>query len=146
VLSKIRQQVANRQTHEAPAAQKDLDQASLQQAWDTFTQQLRLNKHSATQSFQRAVLKITDAQNFEVITHNNLEQKFIEQEKRKLTDFLQHLFNNKNISFWISLSPQAANDDPQDKMLTKREQYQQMAEQYPLIKDLKERLRLELDY
>jgi DNA polymerase III subunit gamma/tau len=146
VLSKIRQQVANRQSQEAPAAQKDLDQVSLQQAWNAFTERLRQNKHSATQSFQRAVLKITDPQNFEVIANNNLEQKFIEQEKRRVTDFLQLLFDNKNISFWISLSPQAGIEDPQERMLTKREQYQQIAEQYPLVKELKERLKLELDY
>jgi DNA polymerase-3 subunit gamma/tau len=30
--------------------------------------------------------------------------------------------------------------------LTSREQFQKMAEQYPLVKELKDRLRLELDY
>jgi DNA polymerase-3 subunit gamma/tau len=30
--------------------------------------------------------------------------------------------------------------------LSARDQYQQLAEQYPLVKELKERLRLELDY
>jgi DNA polymerase-3 subunit gamma/tau len=30
--------------------------------------------------------------------------------------------------------------------LTSKEQFMKMAEQYPLIRDLKERLRLELDY
>jgi DNA polymerase-3 subunit gamma/tau len=35
---------------------------------------------------------------------------------------------------------------PADSPLTSREQYLKMAEQYPLVKELKERLRLELDY
>ena len=30
--------------------------------------------------------------------------------------------------------------------LTAREQFQQLAEKYPLVKELKDRLRLELDY
>jgi DNA polymerase III subunit gamma/tau len=119
---------------------------SLQQAWSQFTQQLKQKNHSAAPSFQRAVLKISDHQNFEVACNNNLEQKFIEQEKRNLTDFLQRVLNNKNISFLISLAEQTGNPMPQEKMLTKREQYQQIAEQYPFVKELKDKLKLELDY
>jgi DNA polymerase-3 subunit gamma/tau len=33
-----------------------------------------------------------------------------------------------------------------DRPLNKREQFLQIVEQYPLVKELKDRLRLELDY
>jgi DNA polymerase-3 subunit gamma/tau len=36
--------------------------------------------------------------------------------------------------------------EPEEKPLNKREQFQQIVEQYPLVKELKDRLRLELDY
>jgi DNA polymerase III subunit gamma/tau len=144
-LSKIRQQFVNRQVSE-DSKFRPLQDEPLKQAWLTFTRQLKESKSSATQSFQRAELIVKDTQLFEVITHNNLEQKFIEQEKRNLTDYLQQVFNNKAISFTISIREKADDEVPSERQMTKREQYQQMIEQYPFVKELKERLKLELDY
>ena len=144
-LSKIRKQVLNRQ-HPEENLSKPLDEKSLREAWDAFTKKLRDNKHSSTQSFQSAGLKIIDPAKFEVITPNNLEQKFIEQEKRNLSDFIQQTFNNKLISFQIIIDETKQSVQPAEKHLSKREQFQQLIEQYPLVKELKDRLRLELDY
>ena len=36
--------------------------------------------------------------------------------------------------------------EPTERLLNKREQYQKIVEQYPLVKELKDRLKLELDY
>ena len=36
--------------------------------------------------------------------------------------------------------------EPAEKALNKRQQFQIIAEQYPLVKELKDRLRMELDY
>ena len=144
-LSKIRQQFASRQVSDDNSI-KPLQEEPLMQAWLHFTRSLRENKNSATQSFQRAELVIKNAQLFEVITNNNLEQKFIEQEKRNLTDYLQEVFKNKSITFIISIREKTSEEAPLERQLSKREQYQQMIEQYPFVKELKERLKLELDY
>lgn len=145
-LSKIRQQFKNRQNNNSEEGQKPLQLEPLQQAWQQYTLQLRQNKNSAAQSFERAILKITDPNNFEVVTNNNLEQKFIEQEKRNLSDHLQQLFSNKNLSFIISISENIQVENQVEKTLTKKEQYLKIVEQYPLVRELKERLKLELDY
>jgi DNA polymerase-3 subunit gamma/tau len=144
-LSKIRQQFANRQNAAEDIA-KQLTDESLQLAWKQYTQQLKDNKNSAAQSFDRAVLKIIDNSFFEVTTHNNLEQKFIEQEKRNLSGFLQKLFNNKSLSLSIIVGEIINNEEPAERTLSKREQYQKIIEQYPLVKELRDRLKLELDY
>jgi DNA polymerase III subunit gamma/tau len=144
-LSKIRQQVASRQNQDAEHTQKILQADVLQEYWNLFTRKLKDNKNSAAQSFQRAILKIIDKQTFEVITNNNLEQKFIEQEKRNLTEYLQQVFNNKNISLLISMQSDLPVETA-ERQLTKKEQYFLIAEQYPWVKELKDRLRLELDY
>jgi DNA polymerase-3 subunit gamma/tau len=146
-LSKIRQQVVSRKTQDADNTAKTLEMSALQDAWDLFTRHLRDNKNSAAQSFQRALLKITDNQTFEVISNNNLELKFIEQEKRNLTDHLQQVFNNKNITLLISIRAlPEGQEEPAERQLSKKEQYQQISEQYPGVKELKDRLKLELDY
>ena len=94
---------------------KPLQLEALQLAWQQYTLQLKQNKNSAAQSFERAILKITDPHNFEVITNNNLEQKFIEQEKRNLSDYLQQVFNDKSLSFVITIGENPEIEEPVEK-------------------------------
>ena len=136
----------NRKHAKSSDLPKPLEQEQLQQTWNQFTAELKENKNSAAQSFDGALLKILDDQTFEILTNNNLEQRFIEQEKRNLSDLLQTVFNNRNLSFSISIRENANQHIHLEKSLSKREQFQQMAEQYPLVKELKEKLKLELDY
>ena len=144
-LSKIRQQFGRQQQNEA-ASSKPLEPEALQKAWAEYVQLLRENKNPAVQSLELAVLRIKDATGFEVVTSNNLEQKFIEQEKRNLSDHLQKAFVNKAISFAVIIEERPDEGEPVDRPLNKREQFQQIVEQYPLVKELKDRLKLELDY
>ena len=81
-----------------------------------------------------------------MITNNNLEQKFIEQEKRNLSDHLKHYFNNETLSFIVTIRSDQGEQQPVEKNYSKRDQFLQIVDQYPLVKELKDRLRLELDY
>jgi hypothetical protein len=145
-LSKIRQEVVNRKTVAETVETQTLETQPLMEAWYQFTRELKKNKNSAAQSFEGAELRIVDELRFEILTNNNLEQRFIEQEKMKLSDLLQHRFRNKNISFSVVIREQNTQSVPQEKTLTKRDQFYQIAEMYPLVKELKDKLKLELDY
>ncbi|MBC7829412.1 MAG: DNA polymerase III subunit gamma/tau [Chitinophagaceae bacterium] len=123
-----------------------LSSEKLQEAWKTFTDQLKEKKNPAAQSFQMAGLEIVSDGRFDVVTNNNLEQRFIEQEKRKLCEYLQQLFRNKTLTLSIKIKENPDTYTPDEKHLSKRDQYQKIIEQYPLVKDLKDRLRMELDY
>ena len=105
-LSKIRQEVVSRKTVAGAASWKKLETGALTEAWNQFTAELKKNKNSAAQSFEGAELRILDELRFEILTNNNLEQRFIEQEKRKLSDLLQISFRNKNISFSVMVREQ----------------------------------------
>jgi DNA polymerase-3 subunit gamma/tau len=145
-LSKIRQEVVNRKTASETVELKSLEATSLQEVWNQFTASLKKNKHSAAQSFEGAEIRIVDEQRFEILTNNNLEQSFIEQEKRKFSDLLQDRFQNKNISFAVKVREQSLQPVQLEKTWSKREQYQHIVEIYPLVKELKDKLKLELDY
>ncbi len=145
-LSKLRKEVAGRQQTVNRDGTKGLTEKELLEAWQQYTQQLRLSKNSALQSFERATRKIINDSFFEVITNNNLEQKFIEQEKRSLSSYLQKIFNNKAVTFSVIVNESSIQQQPTEQTLNKREQFQKIAEQYPLVKELKDRLKLELDY
>jgi DNA polymerase III subunit gamma/tau len=145
-LSKIRQEVVNRKPAALYSELKPLEEIPLMEVWNLFTSDLKKNKNSAAQSFESAELRILDEQRFEILTNNNLEQRFVEQEKRKLSDLLQEKFRNKNISFSVIIRQQTADHIYLEKTLSKREQFQQISEMYPLVKELKDKLKLELDY
>jgi DNA polymerase-3 subunit gamma/tau len=118
----------------------------LEEAWKIFTEQLKDKKNPAAQSFELAGLEIISEGRFEVTTNNNLEQRFIEQEKRKLCEYLQQHFRNKTLTLAIKIKENPDVFKPDEKHLSKRDQYQKIIEQYPLVKELKDRLRMELDY
>ncbi|MES1217143.1 MAG: DNA polymerase III subunit gamma/tau [Bacteroidota bacterium] len=145
-LSKIREQFKTSATATINNNSSPLEEEQLKQGWKKFIQQLKDDKNSAWQSFELAILRIKDENCFDVITANNLEQKFIDKERLRASSFLQQELNNKNIQFSIFIEEPDEIKEVADRPLTSREQFQKMSEQYPLVKELKDRLKLELDY
>lgn len=145
-LDNIRNKYKSNSNSSTEPNNEPLTIAQLQQAWATYIQKLREKKNPAVQSFELAQLEIKDESTFEVITSNNIEQKFIEQERNHLFSFLQKQLKNRLLQFSVIIreNPEQA---PQIEIpLSSREQFLKMAEQYPLVKELKDKLRLELDY
>ena len=145
MLQNIRQQFSGKQN--GPLENSiPLNSEKLQELWKNYTQQLRDKKNPAAQSFDIARLQIIDASTFVVICNNNLEQKFIEQERNNLNEYFQQAFNNKTLQYSIIIDDNYKEVEPAEKPLSTKDQFLKMAEQYPLVKELKDRLRLELDY
>lgn len=144
-LHQIRKQFANKAND--PADQLiPLSEEKLQLAWKAYTQLLREQKNPAVQSFIMARLSIVNEGSFEVFCNNNLEMKFIEAERARLGEYLQKTFNNKMLLYNIIVDEQPDADGPVERPLNTKEQFMAMAQQYPLVKELKDRLGLELDF
>jgi DNA polymerase-3 subunit gamma/tau len=144
-LSKIREQF--KQTSGTQwVEKKQLEETSLQEAWKLYTQQLEEARNPAAQPFDSASLRIIDASTFEVVTANNIEQRFIEQERNKLYAFLQERLSNKSLQFSVVADEQKGAALSTEGILSSKERYQEMVKRYPLIQELKERLKLDLDY
>jgi DNA polymerase-3 subunit gamma/tau len=146
-LDKIRKQVQGNGSHENGngARAKPLESEELQQAWNEYTSELKTKKNSAWQGFEMARLQIQDANNFVAIVSSNIDLRFIEQEGLKVSQFLREKLQNNQLQFLIVMQENKEAKNAEIS-LTVREQYQKMIEQYPLVKELKDRLRLELDY
>jgi DNA polymerase-3 subunit gamma/tau len=144
-LSKIREQF--KQTSGTQwVEEKQIEETSLQEAWNLYTQQLKEDRNPAAQPFDSASLRIIDASTFEVVTANNIEQRFIEQERNKLYAFLQERLSNKSLQFSVVADEQKGAALSTEGILSSKERYQEMVKRYPLIQELKERLKLDLDY
>ena len=144
-LEKIRKKIADQSTGQVVKVLLTNDELS--QAWSVFTQKLEDRKnHSAVTNFKMAKLNIVNNDSIEIVTENNIQQKFIEQERALLIEHLQHHFGNKALAYNVIIVETEASSQPIDKPLNTKEQYLKIIEEYPLVKELKDRLRLELDY
>jgi DNA polymerase III subunit gamma/tau len=145
-LDKIRNQVRGNSDNGTGILARPIQQEELQLAWNEYAAKLKQEKNPAGQNFEMAELRLQDDNSFIALVKNNIQLRFIEQQGLKVSQFLREKLHNHLLQFYIvmqeNLEPASAVDAP----LTAREQFQKMVEQYPLIKDLKDRLRLELDY
>jgi len=115
--------------------------------WQQYAQKMDdQQKHSSANTFKLAKLNI-ETDNFFTITVNAItQQRFIEQEKMLLADFIQQAFNNRSITFKVLVEEGEQQQLPAHLTLNSRQRFEKLAEQYPLLKELKDRLKLELDY
>lgn len=146
-LSKIRGQFSK--TEKTTSSEKivSLELESLQQTWTRYTETLRDKKNPALPSFERAKLELLGPLEFRVLTHNNIEQRFIEQERNQLYEFLTRELNVPSLQFQVALGDPDPSEQPAVPVsLSSRDQYLSMAAQYPLIDMLKDKLGLDLDY
>jgi DNA polymerase-3 subunit gamma/tau len=122
-----------------------ITEESLKNSWKCFTEKLKKEfKNSVVTVFNLAELRVVNDNHFSITVSTSLEQKFIDQEKMTLLEYFKDCFNNKNIGFTIHIIEQPKQEVV--STLTSREKYLKMIEQYPMIKELKDRLKLELDY
>lgn len=144
-LDTIRKQIEAKNTA-TKVEEKPLDIERLQACWNQYIQLLKAAKNPAWQSFDMAQLQVVDATTFEAVVYNNINQKFLDLERNKACEFLQKELQIKLLQFKIKLVEGVQHEVPLDLPLSAKEQYQKIIEQYPLVKELKDRLRLELDY
>jgi DNA polymerase-3 subunit gamma/tau len=138
--------IANRHNEKKKEA-VPVTEENLGEHWKCFTEKLKQQlKHSVVTVFNNAQLEVVNDHHFKVTVSASLEQKFIEQEKMPLLEYLKECFHNRNIGFTIHINEQAKDIVVVDAPLSSREKYQKLIEQYPMIKELKDRLKLELDY
>jgi len=119
----------------------------LQAFWDGYTAQLEKQlKHSAAGTFKIAGLEIESDIHFTVTVSALTAQRFVEHEKLELLEQLHKTFNNRAINFTVLVAASEKEDVPLHLRLNSKQKYERIAEQYPLLRELKEKLKLEIDY
>ena len=144
-LKYIRQKIANQnKAGEEPA--RPLTEEELHAAWGLFVQQLReKGKHSAVTNFRAALLKVMDANSIEITTLGEIHKGFLELERPALIEHLQSYFSNRLLTYQVLVQESTAEAEPTEKPLTRKQQYFKMIEEYPMVKELKDRLKLDLE-
>lgn len=121
----------------------------LRVCWDEYVAKLEgQQKHSASNTFRIARLNIESDCRLTVGVFALTQQRFVEAEKMMLTDALQQAFNNRSITLQVVVEQGEVEDKtvPLHMQLNSRQRFEKIAEQFPWVKELKDRLRMELDY
>ena len=144
-LANIRNKIASQQRKKEELTK--LNEELLHQAWGQYIEKLvELKNPSAVTNFKHAVLRVLDENSFEISTESVIQQKFIEQERGQLIAHLQDFFKNRQLTYQLVLLQKEDTESAKEKPLSSREQYLKIIEMYPLVKELKDRLGMDLDY
>lgn len=144
VLSRIREKVT-RSMGQADADAVPLSDENIQKAWTEFVAKLEERKqHSSVTNFKMASVRAGGENMLEITVDGEFHKKFIEAEKTELISHLRDFFRNKNIFFSFDVLPEKERQNVEAPM-SSREYFNKMAEQYPMVKILKDKLRLEID-
>ena len=126
---------------------KAVNEEELYIAWGLYIEELRkTNNHSGVSNFKSALLNIIDNNCIEIITENNIQQKFVETERATLIGHLQAHFNNRYLTYRVVVVENKNNSKIVEEYLSTKEQYLRIIEEYPLVKQLKDKLGLQLYY
>ena len=143
-LHKIRQQMKARHGEEEPS--RELDEPSLTEAWNLYVDRLTgENDHTTASNLKAARLVITGPTTFDIVTDSVIRQKFVEQERGRLVDHIHNFFGNRSIAYQVVLIEAEPDASEGERPLTKREQYERMVKAHPLVKALRESLKLDLE-
>ena len=147
LLDALRDKVGAKYDIQEVAEAEVLSLDKLQQFWSSYIIVLEKQlKHSAAGTFKIADLEIDSDIHFTVRVSAITAQKFVEQEKVALKEQLHKLFNNRSIDFSILVDAGEKEDVPLHLRLNSKQKFERIAEQYPLLKTLKEQLRLDIDF
>jgi DNA polymerase-3 subunit gamma/tau len=125
-----------------------LSEEKLMQHWQEYVEIMEKEggKLSTISTFKMAKLVIENEVKFTITVNALTQQKFIEQEKMMLASHIQTSFNNRAIQFFIEINDSQMPEIPKQQMLNNRDKFEIMAQQYPLLREFKDKLKLDIDF
>lgn len=144
VLSRIREKVT-RTDDKSNTGSLPLTEENIEKAWSAFVSKLEERKqHSSVSNFNMAKVTAAGENTLEITVEGEFHRKFIDAERSELVSHLQGFFRNRLLVFNFHVLPETSKDAAEIP-LSSREFFNKMAEQYPMLKALKEKLKLEID-
>ena len=144
-LLSIRNQITKK-NKEGDTEIKPLSEEEVHTCWGLFVEKLRSkNNYSAVTNFRAAELKVIDPNTIEIITQGEIHKAFIEVERADLVTHFQEYFNNRQLVYQVAVIEKEEEMGEGEIVLNRKQQYMKIIEAYPLVKELKERLKLELE-
>lgn len=115
--------------------------------WEEFIDRFRqANKMTVVSNLQLAAISLIGPEEIGIVSRNIVQFRFMEEEKLAISQFFKDKFHNPAIVLTLQLDETQQAQDIGPAPLSSREQFQKMVEKYPLVKELKDKLNMELDF
>ena len=144
-LKKLREKIAL-QNNVGGAESIPLTLEKIQEAWNEYIEILKTNKnHSSVTIFGMATLTVLDDDRFEITVENAMQYKFVEVERSGLIEHFTKKFRNRSLTYQLLVNKNAVKEEEVPvASLTSKQKFQLMSDQYPNVKLLKEKLKLDI--
>jgi DNA polymerase-3 subunit gamma/tau len=147
-LNEIRKKAKETKEGKQDLEQKKLTLEEIKKVWREVSEKINVggNLQSVQSTFDLAVLEMISETSFTITLGSNVQQKVVEEYKKTVMQEMVAYFNNKQISFELFVNEQHNQLPEVEIKVSAKDQYFKIIEEYPLVKELKDRLGLELDY
>jgi len=146
-LAAMKEALAAKQQQTTARETIAITQGALAVYWEEFIDTFRqANKMTVVSNLQLANVILLAPGEIGIVSRNIVQFRFMEEEKLAISDFFKRKFNNPSIILTLQLDESQQSQDIGPAPLSSREQFQLMVEQYPLVKELKDKLNMELDF
>jgi DNA polymerase-3 subunit gamma/tau len=146
-LAAMKEALAARQQQTPVKQAIAITQGALAVYWEEFIDVFRqANKMTVVSNLQLAVVKLLAPEEIGIVSRNIVQFRFMEEEKLAISDFFKRKFNNPAIILTLQLDESQQTQDIGPAPMSSREQFQAMIDKYPLVKELKDKLNMELDF
>lgn len=146
-LAAMKEALAARQQHTVAKEVIPITHGALAVYWEEFIDTFRqANKMTVVSNLQLAIVKLLAPEEIGIVSRNIVQFRFMEEEKLAISDFFKRKFNNPTIILTLQLDETQQTQDIGPAPLSSREQFQMMIDKYPLVKELKDKLNMELDF
>jgi DNA polymerase-3 subunit gamma/tau len=146
-LAAMKQAFAAQQTAETKQESIPMTHGALSVYWDEFIDRFRqANKMTVVSNLQLAVISMLGPEEIGITSRNIVQFRFMEEEKLAISQFFKDKFRNNGLVLTLHLDESQQTADIGPAPLSSREKFAKMIEKYPLVKELKDKLNLELDF
>ena len=146
LLDSVRDQVFSTKATDSDTQIVPISYDAVMEVWTRYKEQLKTeNKPSTATAFHQSTLEIINDSFFTVTVGTSFEQKFIDQEKMTVLELMKIQFQNRSLDFAIEVVEKPNDDEPLEEHLSTKAKFDKIVEQYPMVKVLKDRLKLDLE-
>ena len=135
------------EAEERPVRDPNLEEITI--IWETYRDKMKeASKHSTVTGFDLADLFVRN-NTLEIKCGNSFSKTCIDDELTDLVQIIHDHFNNSKITIETVLEVSPEEEKPKEngpENLNARERFRLMSEEYPLVKELKEKLKLNIEF
>lgn len=146
-LRSIRQAVEARENNgdEPPGEVWPLEEEEVGRLWQDLIARLKQqHKLQIATNLELSVLSLAGPEELAVSCRSELQKNFVDDEKLGFAEILKTHFNNPHVQITVKVDDSLRNRDTGPEILTQRQQLERMLKKYPLLKELKDKLNLDL--